>query len=198
MKRGLIFLSVVGLAFATVASASVQQDDTELDFLGGFLAQNGDGSGEDAVGDFDAWFLTAALGYFFTDNIQGQVAIMGAWTSYDESSAAGNNDVDVDVYGIGLRGKYHFMPTNQWVPYIGLQLFWADASIDRGAGETDVDVDGIMWGPVLGLRYELSANNDFFVEYQYHIWELDAPSSWNNDVLDDGHALLVGLIHQFK
>ncbi len=192
MKRGLILLSVVSLAFAGVASASVQQGDTELDFLGGFLSENGDGD----TGDIDSFFLSAALGYFFTDNIQGQFAAMGAWTSFDSSDA----DVDVDVYGLGVRGKYHFMPTNQWVPYIGLQLFWASVDVSA-SGEADVedaDTDGIMWGPVLGLRYELNANNDFYVEYQYHIWELDAPSDWDNDILDDGHALLVGLIHQFK
>ena len=33
----------------------------------------------------------------------------------------------------------------------------------------DDDVDGTLWGPLAGLRYELNANNDFFVEYQYHI-----------------------------
>lgn len=195
MKRGLILLSVASLAFAGVASAAVQQGDTELDFLGGFLTENGDGNG---TGDFDSLFLSAALGYFFTDNIQGQVAALGAWTSYDESASQGDFDVDLDVYGIGLRGKYHFMPTNQWVPYVGLQLFWADVSYDEPGNEGDYDVDGMMWGPVLGLRYELNASNDFYVEYQYHIWELDAPSTVDGDILDDGHALLVGLIHQFK
>jgi len=190
MKRGLILLSVVGLAFAGVANASVQQGDTELDFLGGFITQNGDGT----TGDVDSFFLSAALGYFFTDNIQGQVAALGTWNEYDAPGSA--NDTDIDVYGLGVRGRYHFMPTNQWVPYVGLQLFWADASIDQGG--TDNDVDGIMWGPLVGLRYELNANNDFFAEYQYHIWELDAPSGFGNDILDDGHALLVGIVHQFK
>ncbi len=191
MKRGLILLSVVGLAFAGVANASVQQGDTELDFLGGFLTANGD----TGVGDTTSFFLSAALGYFFTDNIQGQLAAMGMWTEFDAPS--GGTDVDVDVYGLGVRGKYHFMPTNQWVPYVGLQLFWANVDVDI-AGGLDGDVDGFMWGPVLGLRYELNANNDFYIEYQYHMWELDAPSDFDSDILDDGHALLVGLIHQFK
>lgn len=195
MKRGLILLSVVGLALAGVANASVQQGDTELDFLGGFLSENGDGSGATATGDFDALFVSGALGYFFSDNVQGQVAALGAWTSFDAPS--GGTDTDIDVYGVGVRGKYHFMPTNQWVPYIGLQLFWADAEVDT-TGIDDFDVDGIMWGPMVGLRYELNANNDFFVEYQYHIWDLDAPSGFANDILDDGHAILVGLVHQFK
>jgi predicted porin len=176
MKRGLVVLSVVGLVFASVASASVQQGDTELDFLGGFLTQNG----KDGAADIDALFVSAALGYFFTDNIQGQVVAMGAWTE------AGG--VDNDIYGFGVRGKYHFMPTNQWVPYVGAQLLWVEVDAEGGA-----DGDGMLWGPVLGLRYELNANNDFFVEYQYHMWEGDA-----GDAIDDGHGLFVGLIHQFK
>ncbi|MEN6338114.1 MAG: porin family protein [Phycisphaerales bacterium] len=185
MKRGLVVLSLVGLMCAGVATASVQQGDTELDFLGGFLAQNGD----NGAPDVDAWFLSGALGYFFTDNIQGQVAAMGVWTSMDTGDSG--SDADVDVYGIGVRGKYHFMPTNQWVPYVGAQLMWATANID--AGGIDEDVDGTLWGPLAGLRYELNANNDFYVEYQYHLWEGDV-----GDFLNDGHALLVGIIHQFK
>jgi hypothetical protein len=62
----------------------------------------------------------------------------------------------------------------------------------------DADVDGTLWGPVLGLRYELNAYNDFVVEYQYHIWEGDAASSTNGVGLDDGHGLFAGIIHQFK
>lgn len=176
MKRGLVVLSVVGLAFASVASASVQQGDTELDFLGGFLTQNGEGG----AADLDALFISGALGYFFTDNIQGSIVGMGAWTEVA--------NVDTDVYGIGVRGKFHFMPTNQWVPYVGAQILWAEVDGDGGA-----DGDGTLWGPLVGLRYELNASNDFFVEYQYHQWEGDA-----GDAIDDGHGIFVGLIHQFK
>lgn len=175
MKRGLVVLSVVGLVFASVASASVQQGDTELAFLGGFLSQNG----ADGGADIDALFITGALGYFFTDNIQAEVVGMGAWTEVANT--------DVDAYGIGVRGKYHFMPTNQWVPYVGGQLLWADVDTDGGDG------DGTMWGPVVGLRYELNATNDFFVEGQYHMWEGDA-----GDALDDGYGIFVGIITQFK
>lgn len=175
MKRALMVLSVVGLALAGVANASVQQGDTELDFLGGLMSQNGD----NGAPDFDALFVSAALGYFFTDNIQGQVAGLGSWTEVDDS--------DLDVYGIGVRGKYHFMPTNQWVPYVGAQLMWVNLEDDFD------DFDGTLWGPLGGLRYELNANNDFFVEYQYHMWEGDVAEG-----LEDGHMLFVGLIHQFK
>lgn len=194
MKRSLVVLSLVGLVFAGVAGASVQQGDTELDFLGGFLSQNGQAEGA----DIDALFLSGALGYFFTDNFQGQVAGIGMWTETEvgrQAAAGADADVDVDLYGIGVRGKYHFMPTNQWVPYVGAQLMWVNADIDASAGgaSNDDNTDGTLWGPLAGLRYELNENNDFFVEYQYHLWEDDIAG-----LLDDGHLLTVGLIHQFK
>jgi hypothetical protein len=176
MKRWLIPFMVGCVAFAGAANAAVQQGDTELDFLGGWMTQNGEGD----MGDIDALFLTGAIGYFVTDNIQVGAVAMGAWVEVE--------DQDVDVYGIGVRGKYHFMPTNQWVPYIGAQAMWADVDADD-----EGDADGTLWGPIAGLRYELNAYNDFFVEYQYHLWDGDI-----SDVLDDGHGLFVGLIHQFK
>ena len=175
MKRWLILMFVGCLAFAGVANAAVQQGDTELDALGGWLSQNG----EDGAPDFDSIFLSAAVGYFVTDNIQVGGVGMGMWTEI--------GDEDLDIWGIGGKAKFHFMPTNQWVPYVGGQILWAN--VDTG----DDDIDGTLWGPVAGLRYELNAYNDFYVEYQYHLWDGDV-----SDVLDDGHGIFLGLVHQFK
>ena len=186
MKR-LILFSVVSLAFAATASGAVQQGDTELEFLGGWFTQNGKTS---SATDVDSFFLSGSIGYFITDNIQLQGGGFGSWTSI----GSGPGEVDIDLYGIGGRAKYHFMPTNQWVPYVGLQLYWAN--VDLGGG----DVDGILWGPVVGLRYELNAYNDFFVEYQYHLWDGDlskSPADGGAD-RDDGHGIFLGIIHQFK
>ena len=175
MKRWLILFMVGCLAVAGTANAAVQQGDTELDALGAWMTQNGEGD----VEDIDVFFLSAAVGYFVTDNVQVQGAVLGAWTEI--------GGADTDIWAIGGRAKYHFMPTNQWVPYIGGQVMWANADDDVD------DVDGVLWGPLLGLRYELNAYNDFFVEYQYHLWSGDI-----GDAIDDGHGLFVGLIHQFK
>jgi len=168
-------MSVGCLAFAGVANASVQQGDTELDALGGWISQDG----EDSDSDFDSFFVSAAMGYFITDNIQVGPAVIGAWTEI--------GDLDVDIWAVGAKAKYHFMPTNQWVPYVGGQILFADVDYDVADG------DGTLWGPVAGLRYELNAYNDFFVEFQYHLWEGDI-----GDVIDDGMGLFVGLVHQFK
>jgi len=175
MKRWLILMSVGCLAFAGVANAAVQQGDTELDALGGWLSQNGEGE----MGDIDSLFLSAAIGYFVTDNIQVGATAIGAWTEIE--------DTDFDVYAIGAKAKYHFMPTNQWVPYVGGQILFANIDADG------TDADGSLWGPVAGLRYELNTYNDFFVEFQYHLWEGDI-----GDVLDDGMGIFLGLVHQFK
>lgn len=184
MKRWLILFMVGCLALGSVASGAVQMGDTELDALGAWMKQNGDDFGD----DIDVFFLSAGVGYFVTDNVQIQGAALGAWTEV--------GGADTDIWAIGGRAKYHFMPTNQWVPYIGGQVMWADADIDGIEIEgVDIDAidDGVLWGPLVGLRYELNAYNDFFVEYQYHIWSGDI-----GDALDDGHGVFVGIVHQFK
>jgi len=193
MKRFWVLSCVACLALASVASAAVQEGDTELELLAGWMAQNGEDDGP----DIDSFFLSGAVGYFLTDNIQVQGVAMGAWNEIDMGDGY---DVDVDVYGLGARAKYHFMPSNQWVPYVGGQILWANADLDGPDLEIDEeeisldgDADGTLWGPVLGLRYELNAYNDFYVEYQYHIWDGDIA-----DLLDDGHGIFVGIIHQFK
>lgn len=186
MTRCLMCVVAVGLVFAGVAGASVKQGDTELDFLAGFTTQNGVDSGP----DFDMWFASASLGYFLTDNIQVQAAAMGALTKTEFA----HSSIDVDVWGIGGRAKYHFMPTNQLVPYIGAQLMWVTADVDTSPDSTlEGTTDGTLWGPLVGARYELNEHNDLYVEYQYQIWEGDV-----GDVLDDGHTILLGIIHQFK
>ena len=185
MKRFLILFSVATLALAGAASASVRQGDTELDLLGGWTKQNG----EVNANDFETLSAAAAIGYFVTDNIQVQGAGLLSWTSL----GSGSGETDIDIYAIGGRAKWHFMPTNQWVPYVGGQIFWANADIDAPGSFADADADGLLWGPLVGFRLELNAYNDFYVEYQYHIWEEDI-----GDALDDGHGVFFGFIHQFK
>jgi hypothetical protein len=174
MKRGLILLSVATLMFGGVATAAVQQGDTELDLLGAWFEQRGKGD----TPNTRVFFLSGGIGYFITDNVQISGAAFGAWTK-----VLGD---DLDIYGVGGRAKYHFMPTNQWVPYVGAQIFWAK-------GDNDEDASGTLWGPMVGLRYELNAYNDFFVEYQYHRWTGDF-----KDAFRDGHGIFAGIIHQFK
>jgi outer membrane protein W len=174
MKRGLMVLSLLVLV-GGVATASVQKGDTELNALGGFLSENGINGADDV----QIGFLSGDFGYFLTDNIR--VGVAAAYVNIE-------NSIDTDIWAVGGSAKYHFMPTNQWVPYIGGQVFWARA--EEGFGG---NVDGILWGPVAGLRFEMNATNDFFVEYQYQIWSGDI-----DEVINNGNAIFVGIAHQFK
>jgi outer membrane protein with beta-barrel domain len=183
MKRWLILFTAVCLVLSGVASASVQQGDTELNFTAGLTSWDGDDGlmGE----DFDEFFISGGLGYFINDNVQLGVSAGVSW--------AEANKVDTDALSLGVFGKYHFMPTNQWVPYVGFQLDWTDVEVDYPGATPDEQYDGIMWGPLVGLRYELNAYNDFYVQYEYQLFEGDLGKIW-----EDGHSLVVGLIHQFK
>lgn len=181
MKRWLILLTVGCLAFAGVANAAVQQGDTELDFSAGFLSLNGNDSPGST--DTDDLFASLGLGYFLTDNVQVGVAGSASWAEVE--------DTDINSYGLGVFAKYHFMPTNQWVPYVGAQIEWLDTEVDAPGSANDTHPDLTMWGPLVGLRYELNAYNDFYVQYEYQIFEGDS-------TYDDGHLLAVGIIHQFK
>jgi outer membrane protein W len=188
MRHGVVLLAVAILALVGVANASVQQGDTELDFLAGFESNNGDGTN----GNSDDLFAEIGLGYFLTDNIQAGVSASIDWT--DEDSSGGGNGYESMGYGLGVFGKYHFMPTNQWVPYVGARVgySWDETDYDA-AGADDSTWDGVWYGPVAGVRFELNENNDFYAEYRYTLYGGDY-----NEVNDETHAVLVGIIHQFK
>lgn len=188
MKRGLVLLSVASLALASVAGASVQQGDTELDFLAGFTSVNG----AENNGNSNGLFGEIGLGYFVTDNVQAGASVSASWTDEDSTgNFAGSETVG---YGLGVFGKYHFMPTNQCVPYIGGRIgySWDDTDYDNSAISDDT-YEGVWYGPVAGLRFEMNANNDFYAEYRYTLYDGDY-----DDTYDETHAVLVGIIHQFK
>jgi len=176
MKRWLIVFTVGCLALAGAANAAVQQGDTELDLAGGWVQTNG----ERSTADVDEWFIDAGLGYFLSDNVQVSAIVSGSWLDAD--------GVNTDAYGVGAGAKYHFMPTNQLVPYIGFDILYTFVDDDILG-----DIDGVAWGPNAGVRYELNAYNDFFVEYQYTTYDGDV-----GDILKDRHAVIFGIVHQFK
>lgn len=182
MQRGLMVVSVLSLLVGGVATASVQKGDTELEFSGSFVMVNGNAENEGS--DVTTWSLSGAFGYFLTDNIR--VAAEAGWSH--ETISAIPEDINGEAWSLGGSAKYHFMPTNQWVPYVGMRVLWTSEHRDFVE-----DADGLEWGPVAGLRFEMNANNDFFVEYQYRMWTGDI-----GKVQDDAHAVFAGIVHQFK
>jgi len=176
MKRSLVVLSLVSLVFAGVASAEVKKGDVMLDFLAGWTQQN---FTEDAGGgDISVLFAAVRPGIALTDNIR----VAGVAAVVDVS-----NGVDATVWAIGASAEYVFMPANMLNPYIGAQVLWANADMDGDS------VDGLLWGPRVGVLYTLNRANNLFAEYQYQLWSGDI-----GDALDDGHMVLLGIEHKFK
>jgi opacity protein-like surface antigen len=198
MKRWLVLSSAACLVIVGTAAASVQTGDTELNFGGSLFSLN---SGNQGGLNLSSWMLGGGLGYFTTDNIElGGVGIL------TENSERWNHDGtdtrmlkrDTHLYAFGGQAKYHFMPENQLVPYVGGQILWADVKVKETFNATPAanwerDKQGIVWGPIAGLRYSLNEQNDVFIEYQYLIY-----SSNIHDIIQDGHTVLLGLSHKFK
>jgi hypothetical protein len=171
MKRSLVVLALVGLVFAGVASASVKQGEVELDFAGSLQFINYDNS--TGLDDDTVFNVFARFGYFLTDNIEVGGTANGTWQD------------GPDVYGLGGFALYNFMPANQLVPYVGGQLVYNWTTGD-GA-------DGLMYGPIAGVRFELNPTNDLFVEYQYRAFTGDLA-----DTFDSVNGVFFGIQHIFK
>jgi hypothetical protein len=176
MKRILMLLCVMSLALVGVANAAVQKGNTELEFLGGWVSINGETSSADTT----TWFLSAFVDYFMTKEVSVGGGALGMWSSNDVSG-------NTNTYGFGGRAKYHFLPDNQWVPYVGGQIFWVTSDTDAG------DADGTAYGPIAGVRYPLNEHNDFIVQYQWLIFNGDI-----GDVYQDAHSVFVAIAHWFK
>jgi len=229
MRNSLILLSAMSLILASVTSGSVKKGEVELEFLGGLSIQNAaDGSDQDDIlaggtgGDFDAWFVSGGISWFRTDNLQ--LGVAGFYSSMDGSETVSlvpapafpevqnvyDVDVDLTMYGAGGRAKWHFNPTGQWVPFIGIQASWATADIDVSGNSAIVingvtapdseaqisgsdSASGILWGPILGFRLQLGERDELVLEYQYRLW-----AGSIGDTLDDGHAIAIGISHRLN
>lgn len=218
MRRELALFSMTILILGGVAGAAVQQGDTEVELIGGWLSESGSGSS-----DFTSWYVSGDLNYFMSNvlsigfggvgtstQLDGQTTILPVEVGGGTLHAILVEDRDITLYGFGGNAKLHFNPTGKWVPFIGAQVKWVNAQVDSTgtySAETDVDsgvystpmpfktstdASGLLWGPVGGVRVELTERNDLVVEAQYHLWTGDI-----GDMLDNGFGIFFGISHQF-
>jgi hypothetical protein len=199
MKSKLLVLGVVTLVWAGVVGAAVHQGELDGAFSGTWFNESAGSGGQ----SFDGLFLSGSLGYFLTKNVEIEGAAVGIWTSGNPTTPF-LNDQDERFYAFGGKAKYHFLPDSQWVPYLGGQFFWGKYHRDAPGTLFDTDLDGILWGPLAGVRFELTSHFDFYVEYQYHIWSGQVSEARSNDVdapispnWDHGHLIMLGLIYRF-
>ena len=77
------------------------------------------------------------------------------------------------------------MPANQTVPYVGGQINYV--SVDNSDRE-----DGVMWGPVLGIKFGVNEKTSFFIEYQYQLYDGGV-----GDSADHANAVVAGFSFKF-
>ena len=194
MKRWMV-LSAVALLWAGVVGAAVHQGEIDVDFSGTWLSEQ---SGTGGL-DFSGTFLSGAIGYFLTNSVEVEGAALGIWADGNPTMPFAG-DVDETFYAFGAKAKYHFMPNNQWVPYLGGQFFWGRDRRDAPGDAFDAKFDGFLWGPLAGLRFELTPHVDFFVEYQFHIWggQVSDENIPNSPNWDYGHLVTLGLLYRLR
>ena len=93
---------------------------------------------------------------------------------------------------VALARSTYFMPTNLWVPYVGAQALWEWS--EQWIRTDCLRVDGLMYGPLAGVRFELNPSNDFIVEYQYRLLGRRARRRSGGQL----SVVLIGIAHKFK
>jgi hypothetical protein len=172
MKRLLVLALIVVLVSVATTRAAVKEGDNELSLSGSWTALNNSDKG--GGGSTDSTLAQVAFGHFFTNELEISIAGLGMWQS-------GSSD-----YGIGLNAKYHFMTESTVVPYVGAQGLY---DYQKGGGDSQ---DGIMWGPLAGIKFFVSETTSVFVEYQYLLFGGDV-----GKYLDDGHRVIGGIAFKF-
>lgn len=173
---------VITLALAITANAAVQPSAKELSVFGGYTHSDlkraapmsiGESSLSPSMGSDDAGTAGIGVSQFISNEVSVGLQVMGNWGD------------DVRLFDAGVNAKYHLNPMEQVIPYVGGQANYAHASGHENS-------DGLMWGPLAGVRYSMAEKTSIFAEYQYQLY-----SGGIRDTLEKGNAVLVGFIFGF-
>jgi len=153
MKKILIAVGLV-LVMATSALA-INKGQSELNLYGaiGETTTKAKGASSQTSDDFTT---RIGYGYFFTDAFS-----LGADIDYNYSKSQGSSDGTNTIYTL-LTTKYHFMPKNTLVPYIGAQLggYFMDAG-------SNLSSTGFAYGALGGIKYFLTENASINAELNF-------------------------------
>jgi hypothetical protein len=175
MIRCLVPLFLSAFTLVASANADIKQGTTELAIFGNLTSINfEDGAAGDADSE-DTGALAVGLGYFHTREIEVGLHAIGNWSK------------DLDLYNVGGNVKYHFTPDLTSIPYVGGQLNYASYDSYRR------DEQGIMYGPLAGVRYFVSRSVSIFFEYQYQIYDGDV-----DEIIEDAHSLFLGILFKIQ
>ena len=166
MKNSITLVLLLGLfLFAGNAKAETENDgwfghlergDWEQEYMLGISSTSYDESRKG--GDWIGYAGQFGISYFLT-NAQSVGLRCGGEFSED-------NKTSETEFNIGGIFKYHFFEENSSIiPYAGVQLnYWFNRT--RLEHESSCDKHGLMYGPVLGIKWFTSESVSIFTEYQ--------------------------------
>jgi len=118
--------------------------------------------------------------YFFTDNIAAELIL--ATSNHDMSATAGVDLGDVWVLPPTLTLQYHFMPKDQFRPYVGAGINYTIFYGEDTGAVASIDYEN-------GFGYALQAGMDYDLGNQW-VFNIDVKKLWlNTDVSINGGAI---------
>ncbi len=175
MRCCLVTLLVVAFGLIGTANADIKQGTTEIAVFGNWTGINFESGAAGDADHEDSGALAVGLGYFHTREIEFGLHGIGNWSK------------DLDLYSLGGNVKYHFTPDLTTVPYAGAQLNYSCYDSYRR------DEQGIMYGPLAGVRYFVSRSVSIFFEYQYQIYDGSI-----DEIVKDAHSIFVGILFKIE
>lgn len=202
MTRGILWLTTASLALlATAAQADTSQGTTygrvEGGYTFGFESEVSDVPSSDV--DLDGnWTAGAALGYYFLDDIRGEVAF--GYHENDADSASNGFGVDGDLNAITLMTNVYkdFRLTPKLRPFVGAGVGAARLDPDFrleniviGFGPADEQWK-FAWNATAGVAFDISEDLSVETRYRYlDAGDYDFGPGAEGDY--QNHAVLAGL-----
>ena len=126
MKKVVMFVMAIMLAaFATTAKAEVRAGSFSVTpFFGGYVFEGNEYNLKDTY--------TAGLraGYNFTEHI----GLEGFFNYVPTEVRHMPGDKDVELFGYGIEGIYHFMPESRFVPFLAVGVGGINYDCDTSSG----------------------------------------------------------------
>lgn len=159
MKRWILGIMAV-LMMGGVAWAASEQGDQEHDlFLGVGCTQYDEDLREGSSTDYAFQY---GGGYFFTKQLSAGIRLGGQYI----------NDICYPemALNVGPYIKVNFLTDTDLVPYVGMQggYWWQKTYYPYPHGNHENQ--GLMWGPIAGMKYYLNEGTYMVAEYQWRMF----------------------------
>jgi opacity protein-like surface antigen len=200
LALGVASLTLAASAFVFAPSDALAQQRTGFygSINAGGLFVNDQDIEDGVTASYDpGYFVSAAIGKRFDNNIRGEIELSYAMVGLDSVESLSVSGGDVSMFGLTVGGFYDFNLGGAFTPYLGAGAGFVhakmdDLTVDFGGGPVTAPSDSTteltLFGEA-GVAYALTHNIEIVPSYRFQ---------WiNADGLDTMHVVKVGLRYGF-